>query len=361
MVLIERSQEYLEHHGILKQKWGVRHGPPYPLNYDDHSPAQKKANPKSQLNNYENNNSKDGSSSKKDSKKPQVHNISEAKLAKKLQAHRRKEIEKTVLKVAAIVGVGAAAYLAYKYATTDTIKAALDEASEKGIDIDTDKLVKEAAKQSLDDLDYVFNEGDTLHRMHAWEDFDLDRTVGKGTYVTFTEEDRAAYMRYLKDWHGTGERYDISLKVKEGFTAPSEAKARQLFAEFYKNNPEYQKELYKTLTNAYSKLGAGAMSKAMAKADIVKDPFKAGVYSIVKSQKDSQMLFDMYRKAGYGAIIDYFDKGTLGKEPLIVFDAKKDLIVEGSTKVNEMMKEAARRTLVKDPSHPMYGYAIMGY
>lgn len=56
MVLITRSDAYLEHHGINGQKWGVRHGPPYPLDYDDHSPAQKKANPKSELNNYENNN-----------------------------------------------------------------------------------------------------------------------------------------------------------------------------------------------------------------------------------------------------------------------------------------------------------------
>ena len=34
---------YLEHHGIPAQKWGVKHGPPYPLDYEDHSPAQKKA------------------------------------------------------------------------------------------------------------------------------------------------------------------------------------------------------------------------------------------------------------------------------------------------------------------------------
>ncbi len=33
----------LSHHGILKQKWGVRHGPPYPLGGGDYSAAQKKA------------------------------------------------------------------------------------------------------------------------------------------------------------------------------------------------------------------------------------------------------------------------------------------------------------------------------
>ena len=79
MVVIKRSQEYLEHHGILKQKWGVRHGPPYPLNYEDHSPAQKKANPKSDLNNYENNNPKDktvSDSSKNETKKSSAHTVS---------------------------------------------------------------------------------------------------------------------------------------------------------------------------------------------------------------------------------------------------------------------------------------------
>lgn len=33
----------LYHHGILKQRWGVRHGPPYPLRGGAYSPSQKKA------------------------------------------------------------------------------------------------------------------------------------------------------------------------------------------------------------------------------------------------------------------------------------------------------------------------------
>ena len=34
---------YLQHHGIKGQKWGVRNGPPYPLDASDHSAAEKKA------------------------------------------------------------------------------------------------------------------------------------------------------------------------------------------------------------------------------------------------------------------------------------------------------------------------------
>jgi len=33
----------LSHHGILNQKWGVRHGPPYPLGGGDYSPSQRRA------------------------------------------------------------------------------------------------------------------------------------------------------------------------------------------------------------------------------------------------------------------------------------------------------------------------------
>lgn len=34
----------LAHHGIGGQRWGKRNGPPYPLDYNDHSAAEKKAN-----------------------------------------------------------------------------------------------------------------------------------------------------------------------------------------------------------------------------------------------------------------------------------------------------------------------------
>ncbi len=34
--------KFLEHHGIAGQKWGKQNGPPYPLDYDDHSAAEKK-------------------------------------------------------------------------------------------------------------------------------------------------------------------------------------------------------------------------------------------------------------------------------------------------------------------------------
>lgn len=36
------SEQYLAHHGIRGQKWGKKNGPPYPLDWTDHSTAEKK-------------------------------------------------------------------------------------------------------------------------------------------------------------------------------------------------------------------------------------------------------------------------------------------------------------------------------
>lgn len=42
------SNVYLAHHGIMKQRWGVRNGPPYPLANKDRSKAERRANKESE-------------------------------------------------------------------------------------------------------------------------------------------------------------------------------------------------------------------------------------------------------------------------------------------------------------------------
>lgn len=42
----------LFHHGIEGQKWGVRNGPPYPLDESDRSSAERAANPPAEKNSY---------------------------------------------------------------------------------------------------------------------------------------------------------------------------------------------------------------------------------------------------------------------------------------------------------------------
>lgn len=44
-----RQELYLAHHGIKGQRWGVRKGPPYPLDAEDHTAAEKRAGWKKSL------------------------------------------------------------------------------------------------------------------------------------------------------------------------------------------------------------------------------------------------------------------------------------------------------------------------
>ncbi len=46
------NTNYLTHHGINGQRWGRLNGPPYPLDYEDHSPAEMRLNPTTALDNY---------------------------------------------------------------------------------------------------------------------------------------------------------------------------------------------------------------------------------------------------------------------------------------------------------------------
>lgn len=87
------KDDYLVHHGIKGQKWGKQNGPPYPLDYNDHSKAEKKLNPKVNI---------DGDASTK-----------RKQLAKK--------IGKTVLISAGVMAVGALTYSAIKSGKLDSV------------------------------------------------------------------------------------------------------------------------------------------------------------------------------------------------------------------------------------------------
>jgi hypothetical protein len=72
---MEAWREELYHNGILGQKWGVRNGPPYPLDAGDHSASEKKAGYKKSIN------SNKGKKRKKRKKSSEDHYIRNSLLA----------------------------------------------------------------------------------------------------------------------------------------------------------------------------------------------------------------------------------------------------------------------------------------
>lgn len=274
---------------------------------------------------------------------------------------RRQNVKKAVTAGAAIVGVGAACLIAYRISANKQAQA-LAKAGTKITNESADKVLRTAKE----DLDYILPKGSEIHRMTGQAGFDLSKTAGKRTYVTVNDSDRAAYALFLKDWQGSSNRFDVTMRATKDIVAPNDKRAREIFKQVYDSNPEYKRELEKTIVNAYATLHKRSPTDPAiraAAAQHLKDPFGAGVYAFVKQGRDADILTEAYRKAGYNAIVDYFDKGSLGKQPMILFDAagsvekvNEKLIKDGGRWVSAAMKDEYLRMLRVDPTHPMRGY-----
>lgn len=328
---------YLVHHGIRGQKWGVRNGPPYPLDESDHSLSEKKAGWRGSL--------------ARDSKVKDVHNGFHAVLKndhqrskqsyeKELSAsekhgfteEQKKQFVKIVVGTAAVVGVGTAIYFGYKHAS---IKKMAGLAQTGNL---TRKKARSVMLQTLSDGDQVLRQGDVVHRMSAYANIDYSQATDP-LYVSFRDADVASYMTLLKDWSGTGQRFDVTLEAVKDLRIPSEKKARQIFEDLWNSDPIYKQKLQETVENAYIKLGLSpSAAKALVTADLKNDPFSVAVYSIVKRQEDTAMFTRKLRDAGYDALIDYFDRGTMADEPLIVLDPAGSLRKTGERLVTRQVK-----------------------
>ena len=244
---------------------------------------------------------------------------------------RRHNVKKAVIAGAAVVGVGAACLIAYKISANKQLQSL-------GPSDDLKDAAKRALKGAGEDLDYVIPKGSDIHRMTGSAGFDLSKTVGKRTYVTVNDADRGAYALFLRDWSGTGDRYDVTLKATKDIVAPSDERAKKIFKEVYDSDPTYREELKKSLTKAFtSVLGPMADDDDIRQKTetMLSDPFGAGMYAFVRQGKDSDILTEAYTKAGYNAIVDYFDRGSLGKQPMILFDAAGSTTKTGERLIKE--------------------------
>lgn len=358
------KNDELYHHGIKGQKWGKKNGPPYPLDASDHSSSERKegikgctkeakaeAKSNSKGSALRNTSVKSNELTQKEinefrkkmvgyygngkpEKAKEYSKMSDEEIAEDIA--RKKKVKKIAIAGVAALGIGAGIYLAYKYDAVDRISNMLNN----GIESDeVKKNLDKVVDDSIDDLDFIFNKGHEFHRQVGFENFDLSKTAGKALYVSSNKTDTATYKALLRDWSGSGKRYDVTLEATKAIKVPSDKKAREIFDNLIKNNDEYKRALSETIAKQQLRKGVSDeiikkeanmiyknMDKLVGGPD---DIFRQGIYQIVKQDKDSKILMNEYRKAGYDAITDYFDKGSMSKRPLIFFDADKTLIKKG--------------------------------
>ena len=386
------TSDTLQHHGILGQRWGKRNGPPYPLSGGAHSQREKKhgtkgwsIEAKNESTGISKSKNKDSNSSVKYSRrelekyrKNIVMYYGDGSLAKAneyktmplkdlaIDKERKDNTKKVIVTAVAVAGVSAAIYLGYKYNVVNRLSGVVKA---KGVNAVTPSVASNALQGASNDVDYIFKAGHEFHRQVGSPNFNLAGEAGKLTYVTTNKADTAAYMAFLKDWHGTHKRYDVALESLTQIKAPSDKKARLIFENLVKTDSSYRKEFCDAVAERavpqfkYNRAAKVKRFSQLYQNDIIQNGpddffFKQAMYGFVKQGSDSKKLMNAYKKQGYDAIIDYFDKGVMSNEPLILFDASGMLRKKGETFVDRKLYKDSIDFLATVVGHPLQKKAL---
>ena len=211
------SSEYLQHHGIKGQKWGIRNGPPYPIEENDSGTNKNMFTPE------------------------------------------QKKIIRNILIGIGVTGlVAAGIYLGYRYNCINKISALPSSLSPSILKSKSAIIMK----QEIDDTAKILDKGTEIHKMVNSEDFALDATNG-AIHTSYDKLDRIAYKYGLQDFAKTGKRYDAKFISKNKLVGPANKdKAEAIFNELLDNDPSYKKDLEGTASNFLFKLYKTRMKSA---------------------------------------------------------------------------------------------------
>jgi hypothetical protein len=196
-----------------------------------------------------------------------------------------------------------------------------------------------ANKYRKERIDGVIKAGETLQRI------EMQDTGGKlhdTFYVAQGKHDMKRYENMLGACRQrqTGHAYMMKLEATSDIKVASRDKARKVFGELYKTDPEFKKAVAPFVKEHYGGRNRIINLDDVSDRNIKKmyDNFNTGI--VEKSMRDSgadQKFYAKLKSAGYGAIHDINDmkySGYNAKKPLIVFDNSKNNIMVKS--MNEM-------------------------
>lgn len=358
----------LYHHGILGQKWGKQNGPPYPLGSGGHSKSEQKAGWRKSLGGGRNEelydrNEKSVNKKNKEIKKEDLNNYrqkaikhyskSNPGLARRYKEasdewveqdlRKKEQLRKALLTTAAVVGVGTAAYIIYKYNV-------LDKASKSDIPI------PELMKESLHDMDFILNQGDELHRIVGFSGFDVNK-VENGIFAATNKADADTYKAFLANFTGKN-RYDVTLEAAKDIVAPGRDEAKKIFDNLWNHDKKYRLELQDEVEEFWKSaikrqapnmdpMILKLLARQYARKDIQTGSFDAAIAAFGNGKTISNNKFvNELKKYGFNALMDYHDiDAKFTKTPIIVLD-KSALVKKGEQVVNTSDKIQAVKDMV---------------
>lgn len=264
---------------------------------------------------------------------------------------KKQRIKKAIIVGAAAVGVGAACYMAYRSGVFDKMIGEINLKRNLSED-DLRKAYSMAKGKSLDDIGLVLNKNTTLHRMVGYKDFDLNKVNGP-LYAAYKDTDVATYKVFLKDFLGTGQRYDVSLGIKKNLVAPSRDKTQEIISDLFKNDKDFSQDLAKTIMNFQTNghYTQYQLNQLIAQINGSNDKWKFDqvIWGIARNDKMAGKAMDAFRNEGFNAIIDFHDKDApISEMPLILLNGKTDLVKKGQQFVNSADKQRAVDFLKKN-------------
>ena len=282
------------HHGIKGQKWGVRNGPPYPLDYEQHNSKEKKSNSKSSLNNYVNNNPSNKSSDA--ARREKIHKRTERALKTVRFVSNLSPTTRAIRKVDRFAKK--TAYKAWQIKQNET-SGRRKTVKRRGSNVEYKVGKKDWAKDPVG-KDIELEKGRKIYRLTENKKEKIeDKPV---MYVTTNESDRNIFKGTFRNSITNGSKqYEKEMELTKDIKAASK---------------KSQIEAIMAVTGKDEKEATLMVGKL--NCELVLSDDKRSEYSDAFKKE--------LKNRGYSAVLDLNDSGWMGKEPVVLLDAKDYLV-----------------------------------
>lgn len=312
--MIGITEYVLYHHGIKGMKWGIRR---YQRKDGTLTTAGKKR--------YSEDSSEPNKSKHRSKLEAKYREQGMSQKQAEFAASRRIKTEKIIAVTAGMTVAAATAYV-------------------------VNKNVKERA-------DGIIKSGTTLQRITSTPDENLDRAF----YAAYKNVDNTKYKgMYGKQLTALGDNaYKVTLNANQDIKIASRKKAADVFADLYKNDPEFRESFIKSnnllkrgnpnvLATKIHRIASGDMTDKQLKKQGY-DAFNIGLVNHnPNGSAVSKKFYDRLKSMGYDAVMDINDQKYSGydaKKPVIVFNSKNKVSLSEAKKLtNEQIVSSINKT-----------------